>query len=99
MKSPWSSLATSLFLIFLVFYFPSFGLFHWMIYKVNRALPAQERIAHSLYWGGWSRLRNQYSQLYPGSPLYLITLSLTIGCFILATAFALLLIWQFEAGK
>lgn len=97
--SPWSPLATSLLATFLGFYLAAFGLFHLMIYRVNRGLPTDDRIPHSLYFGGWNQLRDLHRGFYPRSSLWTVTMTLAISCLTFALAAASVLVWQFAAGK
>ena len=66
---------TALLVSILAAYFPAFGLYHLMIYRVNKEVPPDRRIPHSLSWGHWSRLRSEYKSCYPRSILYPLTLS------------------------
>ncbi len=82
-----------------VVYFPALGLFHLMILRVNRRLPTREKIPHSLYWGGWRRLRDQYKGFYPRSSLYELTLSSSVFFFILAIAIVVFRVWAYVTGR
>jgi hypothetical protein len=77
---------TALFLLILALYFPAFGLYHLMVYRVNREQPPDRRIPHSLFWGHWSRLRTAYNSFYPRSIVYQLTLSSAVSVLILALA-------------
>lgn len=83
----------------LVFYFPAFGLFHLMIFRVNRHLPTGDRIPHSLYWGGWKRLAREYRGFYPRSLVYQLSLICTVTCLIFAVGFAGFQIWEYATGR
>jgi hypothetical protein len=90
----------TMFLIgFIAFYLPAFGLFHLMIFRVNQQLPPAQRIRHSLYWRGWSRLAKEYNEFYPGSFLYRFTLTCTVTCLIIAIGFAGFRVWEYAAGR
>jgi len=64
---------------FIVFYLPTFGLFYFMILRVNRNLPRSRRIRllHIVSWGDWARLSwadwtklpTEYKRFYPRSIL------------------------------
>ena len=97
--SPWSPLVTMLLATWLGLYLVSFGLFHLMIFKVNRRLSGVEKIPHSLYWGKWNKLRNSYRTHYPGSPLYSVVVTLTVAGLAFAAAAACVLWWQYAAGR
>lgn len=88
---------TILFSAMIIVYLVAFGLFHLMIFKVNRALPYEDRIPHSVYWrrGGWNELKTRYEGFYPGSHLYSVTLSLTILFFCAAVALSAIIWWQY----
>jgi hypothetical protein len=97
--SPWSPLVTTLLAAWLTLYLAAFGLFHLMIHKVNRELPNDDKIPHSLYWGRWKRLQKLYKDFYPRSSLYSLTLVLAAGGLMLAIAAATILWWQYAAGR
>lgn len=97
--SPWSPLVTALLGGFLTLYLVAFGMFHLMVFRVNRGLTDAQKIPHWIYWGGWNRLRDTYKGFYPRSPLYSVTHVLTIGSFGFALAAAAVLWWQFAVGK
>lgn len=90
-----------LFSALIVVYLLAFGLFHLMIFKVNRGLTYEDRIPHSLYWhrGGWNKLKVRYQGFYPRSRLYSITLTLTIIFFAAAMGLVAALWWRFLRGK
>lgn len=92
---------TILFSAVIIVYLFAFGLFHLMIFKVNRALAHKGRIPHSLYWrrGGWSELRARYKGFYPQGHLYSLTLSLTILFFSAAIVLSGILWWQYLHGR
>lgn len=79
---------TMLFCGFIVFYLPAFGLYHLMVLRVNRQLPSDRRIPHSLFWGGWNRLSSEFERFYPRSLLYQFTLTCAVICLIIAVLFA-----------
>ncbi len=94
------NLLTAVLLIALfVAYLPALGLFHLMIFRVNRHLPMREKIPHSLYLGGWRRLRDQYKGFYPRSVLYELTLSSSVVFFILAIVIVVLRVWAYVTGR
>jgi len=84
-----------LLIVFLVFYLPAFGLFQFMVFRVNSNLAPDRRIPHSLYWGGWGRLRAEYISLYPRSCIYQSTLWLHVTIVVLAGLFFTLRFWEF----
>jgi hypothetical protein len=92
---------TILFGMMIVVYLFTLGFFHLMIFKVNRGLPYEDRIPHSLYWrrGGWSELKARYQGFYPRSHLYSVTLYLTVLFFCAAVALTAILWWRFMHGK
>jgi|SRR5215469_18370772 len=92
---------TILFSAMIVVYLFAFGLFHLMIFRVNRGLAYEERIPHSLYWRreGWSELKARYQGFYPRSHLCSVTLYLTILFFCAAAALTAILWWRFTHGQ
>ena len=87
-----------LFLGFLVFYFPALGLFHLMVFRVNRHLVPSDRISHSLYWGSWKRLAREYKALYPKSLVYELAVTCAVACLIIAVSFAGFQIWKYSTA-
>jgi hypothetical protein len=47
------------------FYFAAFLLYHFMVFRVNKNLPTNERIPHSLTFGQRDRLGTEYKAQYP----------------------------------
>lgn len=84
-----------LLIVFLAIYLPAFGLFHYMVSAVNSNLSPERGIPHSLYWGGWGRLRSEYISLYPRSCMYQLTLWCHITIVVLAGLFFTLRIWEY----
>jgi len=85
-----------------------FGLYHFMIYRVNKLLPKAERIPHARVLDGgmrfsygfdFSLVRRQHKRLYPGSVIN----SSLVGCIGLIVALAVILatfrIWEYTHGK
>ncbi len=89
----------ALFLSLLAFYFPALGLYHFMIVRVNRHLPPDRRIPHSLSWGDWNRLGTQYKARYPKSFVYQLTLSCAATILILAVTLLTVRLWEYLSGK
>jgi hypothetical protein len=90
---------TMLFVGFIAFYLPAFGLFQLMIFIVNRHLPPDRRIPHSLYFGGWNSLAKEYKGLYPRSFLYKFTLTCAVTCLIIAVGIAGFRVWEYVMGR
>ncbi len=88
-----------LFIGFIAFYLPAYGLFQWMVYKVNRNLPPDRRISHSLYFGGWKRLAREYKSFYPRSFLYQFTVTCAVTCLIIAVGLAGFRAWEYATGR
>jgi hypothetical protein len=87
-----------------VFYFPTFGLFCFMILRVNRKLPAPGRFRFSIMpWGDWTRLSRpdwtelptEHRRLYPRSILYRLAVSGAITLLVIAVAFFALRWWEY----
>ena len=83
----------------MVFYLPAFSLFHFMIFRVNSNLAPDRRVPHSLYWGGWGRLRSEYISLYPRSCVYQLTLWCHVTIVVLAVSFFALRFWEYLRVK
>jgi hypothetical protein len=90
---------TMLLIGFVAFYLPAFGLFHFMIFRVNRQLPLARRIPHSLYWRGWGRLAKEYNEFYARSFLYQFTLTCAVTGLTIALGLAGFRIWEYAAGR
>lgn len=97
--SPWSPLVTKLLAVFIFLDLATLGLFHLMIYKVNRGLSYNEKLPHTLYYGGWKQLRKLYKSSYPRSSLYCVTLVLAACCLTVAIVAAGILWWQYVTVK
>jgi hypothetical protein len=82
-----------------VFYFHALGLYHFMVFRVNRQLPPHRRIRHSLFWGGWNKLRDEYKGFYPRSSVYQMTVSSAVTCLLFAAAFSAFCFWEYSTGK
>lgn len=81
------------------FYFAAFFLYHFMVFRVNRALPPGSGIPHSLRFGNRDRLAKEYKALYPRSILYHLTLVCAVTVFALAVAFAGFRVWEAGSGR
>jgi hypothetical protein len=87
----------------IVLYFPTVGLFCFMIFRVNRKLPASRRIRFWLLsWGDWTSLRanwtklpTEYKRLYPRSILYRLAVSGAITLLVIAVAMFVLRFWEY----
>jgi hypothetical protein len=90
----------TMFLIgFIAFYLPAFGLYHLMVFRVNRQVPPDRRIPHSLYFGGWSRLTTEYKTFYPRSVVYQFALTCAVITMIVAVSLAGFRLWEYVKGK
>jgi hypothetical protein len=85
----------ALFIVFVALYLPTFGLLHFMILRVNRNLPKCQRIPHSLSWGNWTKLANEYKGFYPRSLLYRLTVSGAIALLVIAVAMFIFRFWEY----
>ena len=99
---------TALFLVFATFGVALFGLYHFMIYAVNKRLPTSDRIPHvRISRGGlwlshgfeWNRVRNDYKRLYPSSFINQVM----VGCIgpmaVVAIALVALRDWEYTHGR
>src|ERR1700674_1210396 len=80
------------------FYFPAFFLYHFMVFRVNKNLPPNERIPHSLTFGQRDRLATEYKSLYPRSIIYQLTLFCPVSLIALAAVFAGRRMWEPAPG-
>ncbi len=99
---------TALFLVFATFWFALFGLYHFMIYAVNKRLPVSNRIPHvRVSRGGlwlshgfqWTRVRNDYKRLYPRSFINQVTVGCIASIVVIAIAFVAFRIWEYTHGR
>ena len=90
---------TALLIAILALYFPAFGFYHLMVFRVNRHQPPDRRIPHSLFWGHWSKLEKDYKGFYPRSILYHLTLICAVSVLILAAALFAFRFWEYMSGK
>ena len=81
------------------FYFAAFFLYHFMVFRVNRNLPPNERIPHSLTFGQRDRLATEYKSLYPRSIVYQLTLLCAVSLIVLAAVFAGMRVWEAATGR
>jgi hypothetical protein len=88
-----------LFLLFVTFYLPTFALYHFMIFRVNRHLDPDHRIRHSISWGAPTKLEKLYRGFYPRSSLYSFTRSSAVILLILALAMVALRAWDYVVGR
>ena len=90
---------TMLLIGFIAVYLPAFGFYHLMVFRVNQQLPPPNRIPHSLYLGGWSRLAREYKGFYPRSFLYQLTLTCAVTGLIIAVGLVGFRVWEYAAGR
>jgi len=81
------------------FYFTAFFLYQFMVFRVNKNLPAGERIPHSLTFGQRDRLATEYRSLYPRSIVYQLTLLCAFMLIELAALFTGFRIWVAVTGN
>ena len=94
-----NSYETALFIAFLPFYFAAFGLYQFMVFAVNRRLPTSEKIPHSLFWHGWTRVRDDYKRLYPRSSVYQLAVVCAATVAAIALAFLAVRVWEYMYGR
>jgi ABC-type maltose transport system permease subunit len=90
---------TTLFVLFLPFYFTAFGLYHFMIFSVNNRLRGSEKIPHSLFWRGWNRVKNEHNRLHPRSFVYQLTVTYAVVVVLIAMALLALRSWGYTHGR
>lgn len=89
----------TLFVLLFPFYFAVLGLYHFMVFAVNKRLPARMRIPHSLFWSGWNRVRDEYRNFYPKSSAYGLTLACAVVVALLALAIVGVRVWEYATGR
>src|SRR5437879_13772093 len=82
----------TLFGIFLALYLPAYTLYHFMVFAANKQLPSDKKIPHSLFWGGWSRLRDEYRTFYPRSRAYDAAVGFSVACLCVALLLVVVLL-------
>jgi ABC-type maltose transport system permease subunit len=90
---------TALLVTFLPFYLVAFGLYHFMVLAVNNRLSASDKIPHSLFWRGWSRVRSDYKRFYPNSFVYQLSVVCAVTVAAIAVAFLALRVWEYTHGR
>ena len=99
---------TALFLVFATFCLALFGLYHFMIYAVNKRLPVSTRIPHvRVFRGGlwlshgfeWKRVRNDYKRLYPSSLINHVVTGCIGSIVVIAIALVALRVWEYTHGR
>jgi len=90
---------TALFVLLLPFYFAAFGLYHFMVFAVNKRLPASEKIPHSLFWRGWNRVKDEHKALYPRSSVYQLSVVCAASVAAIALALVALRVWEYTHGR
>ncbi len=90
---------TALLVLLLPFYFAAFGLYQFMVFAVNRRLPASEKIPHSVSWRGWSRVKDTYRGFYPRSIVYQLTLACAATTATIAVGLVALRVYEYTHGR
>jgi hypothetical protein len=95
-------------LIFMAFWIALFGVYHYMIYAVNKHLTASSRIPHIRIsqdgmWGShgfeWNAVLKEYRRLYPNGFASTATAVCLVSIATLAVAFVCLRIWEYTHGR
>lgn len=90
---------TAILVLFVAFYLPTFTLYHFMVFRVNKHLAPNRRIRHSTSFLSWSRLEESYREFYPESFLYPFTRSSAIVLLFIAIGMVILRLWEYGSGK
>ena len=69
------------------FFLVAFGLYHLMVFRVNRHLNPGEQFPHSLSFGERDQLRALYKSLYPRSIVYQLTMVSAVTMMLAAVLF------------
>ena len=86
---------TMLLVSFLPFYSSAFGLYHFMIFRVNQQLSADRKIPHHISLLGRKRLAGEYKVFYPKSVIYPLAFGCAVTCLVIALAFGGYRIWEY----
>ena len=70
-----------------------------MVFRVNKNLPPNERIPHSLTFGQRDGLATEYKSQYPRSVVYQLTLLCAVTLIALAAVFAGIRVWEAATGR
>jgi hypothetical protein len=81
------------------FFIAAFGLYHLMVFRVNRNVELGEQFPHSLAIGQRDELRTLYKSLYPRSIIYELTLTCSFSLILIAVAFVCFRVWSAVEGK
>ncbi len=99
---------TALFLAFATLWVALFSLYHFMIFAVNRRLPADQRIPHvRIYSGGlwgshgfqWRTVTSEYNRLYPRSFIRYATVACITSLVAISIAFVVLRVWEYTHAR
>lgn len=99
---------TLLFLLFATFSVALFGVYHFMIFAVNKRVPRASRIPHvRLSRGGlwashgfeWKMVTREYKRLYPSSFVNYFTVACLASITATAIAFVALRVWEYTNGR
>jgi hypothetical protein len=90
---------TAILVLFVAFYLPTFALYHFMVFRVNKHLAPTRRTRHSTSFLSWSRLGESYREFYPESFLYSFTRSSAIVLLLIAVRMVVLRLWEYGSGK
>jgi hypothetical protein len=91
-------------LLFMAFWIALFGLYHYMIYAVNKHLPTSSRIPHVRIsqdgmWGShgfeWSGVLKEYRRLYPNGFANTAAMLCLVSIVALAVTFVGLRTWEY----
>ena len=90
---------TALFVLLIPVYLVALGLYHYMVFAVNRQRPVGGKIPHSLFLGQWHLVRDEYKSLNPRGFAYEFTLICAVTVLVFAIAFAVLRVWEYTSGR
>ena len=99
---------TALFLLCATFWVALFGVYHFMIFAVNKRVPKASRIPHVRIsrgglWGShgfeWKTVIREYKRLYPSSFINYATVACLASITAIAIAFVALRVWEYTHGR
>ena len=84
---------------FAVFCVSASGLFHFMVFRVNRQPPPDRSISHFHATMRRDRSVDEHKRFYPRSSLHQMAVTSAVTCWLFAIAFLVLRFWDYLTGK
>ena len=101
---------TTLFLAFGMLWIVLWGVYHFMIFAVNRRLPTANRIPHFRIYRQrdgligshgfeWKTTMTEYKRLYPSSLINYAAVGSVASIVVIVIAFVALRVWEYTHGR